>query len=119
MRACLSLEAIGEDAIGHLRLGRVRCNAAIPGSADAIIGSVAEWQRWGVWTVDDRDNPIREVYGHKDYSRANRMGSRGVTVSYMLEPGRYMVKSPVSWRKTDMYICAVTDDGRIVRERSI
>lgn len=119
MRAHLSVEAIGEDVIGHLRLGRVRCNAAIPGSADAIMGSIAEWQRWGVWLLDDSDRPTREIYGHKDYSRANRMGSRGVTVSYSLEPGRYMVKAPISWRKTDVYICNVTQDGRIIRERSI
>lgn len=119
MLGCITLEAIADDAVAHAMLFSARMDAVKTGLGSVVVGSIADWQRWGVWSVDDNDQPIRPMHGHKDYSRANRMGSRGVYVHYTLPAGRYMVKAPFSWRGTDIYICRITDAGEVMRERSI
>lgn len=53
---------------------------------------------------------------HKDYSRANSVGSRGVYAYYVVESGHiYEVSEPLSWKKVDQYFCTVDGDGEIVR----
>lgn len=53
---------------------------------------------------------------HKDYSRANGIGSRGVYAYYVVETGHiYEVSEPLSWKRVDQYFCTVDSDGNVVR----
>ena len=46
----------------------------------------------------------RVLSPHKDYSKANSVGSRGVFAFYLLEEGKiYEVMSPQSWGNTNHY----------------
>jgi hypothetical protein len=56
-----------------------------------------------------------EVAGLVDYSRANRIRTRGVRRFFCLTPGRiYEVIDPRSWKRTEHYYCHVRG-GEIVR----
>ncbi len=56
----------------------------------------------------------RFLHRNKDYSEANSVGSRGVYAYYILESGKiYEVSEPLTWKKTDRYLCTVTPDGEI------
>lgn len=53
--------------------------------------------------------------GARDYSSANSIGSRGVTINFTLEEGPiYEVSAPKTWRSTDRYFCRVIE-GTIQR----
>lgn len=43
----------------------------------------------------------------KDYSRANSVGSRGVYLYFVLEPGIYEVHERQTWKRTRRYFCQV------------
>ena len=52
---------------------------------------------------------------NRDYSQANRTGSRGVYDYFNLDEGKiYDIKSPQSWKSVDRYYCRI-EGGRIVR----
>lgn len=52
------------------------------------------------------------LWGRRDYSRANSVGSRGVVVHYELERGPiYRVSAPVSWRRDDRYWLRIDELG--------
>lgn len=58
----------------------------------------------------------RFLEGHKDYANANALGTRGVYVYYLLEPGKlYEISAPKTRTRIDRYYCTVTEDGRKVR----
>jgi hypothetical protein len=85
--------------------------------ADAAIGELQMYRRWGCWEVDDNGMPIMAVNGRTDYSQSNSKGSRGVRVFYELDSGkRYLVKAPRSWGRTDEFMCTVSEQGEIIRE---
>lgn len=53
-----------------------------------------------------------QIWGKRDYSKANSKGTRGVYVHYVLkEDELYWIKSPQSWRSTSIYFAAVTPTG--------
>ena len=53
--------------------------------------------------------------GSKDYKKANGKGSRGVSLSFILETNYlYEVRCHLSWRRSTQYFCAVTELGDIV-----
>lgn len=57
----------------------------------------------------------RFLDGRTDYQRANGIGSRGVTVHYLLEDGAiYEVRHFTSWKSEDRYFCYV-ENGQIYR----
>jgi hypothetical protein len=63
----------------------------------------------------DRRFQKRPLKPHKDYSRANSCGSRGITANYFLETGKlYEVQCNLNWRKKDHYYCIV-ENGTIKR----
>jgi hypothetical protein len=116
VKACLQLEAIGDNSWQHLCLWRSVINDNLPGVGDALIGSVASRQ----WVAEIVGTDTRYKWrrhflrGYKDYALANGIGSRGVYVFYILESGHiYEVKDPQSWKHCDRYFCRVTDDGDI------
>jgi len=118
MLGVLRLEAIGEAGYACLRLlhGRVRDTFTCD-LADALVGDIRE--RWGVWEMDGAGHIYRAIYGRKDYTQSNSKGTRGIYVYYTLPPGRYLVHAPESWSRTDKYICTVTVEGEVVRERTL
>jgi hypothetical protein len=55
------------------------------------------------------------IYGQKDYSQGNSVGSRGVYRYYQLEPGKlYEVFSRATWNRSERYFCQVAD-GALVK----
>ena len=62
--------------------------------------------------IDQKYGFRREfVKGRKDYAKANSVGSRGVMVWYILDPGVYEVSSPETWKRTRRYFLRVNYDG--------
>lgn len=69
--------------------------------------------RWGVWRVRICNGEItEEMHGLVDYAKSNGKGSRGVKITYILEPGTYFVREPKSWKRVEEYIIEVTNDGK-------
>jgi hypothetical protein len=102
MRHSLQLEAIGDDRVAFFRSHGVRAGRS-PWVAE-ITG------------VDPRYGFARRFLpGAKDYSRANRIGSRGVYVCYALEGGRiYEIFELLTRTRTRRYFCRYTKAGRQV-----
>jgi hypothetical protein len=92
MKRVISLENIGD----HLAHAGVRGNRAW----------VAE-----ITGIDGYDRPIRRfLRGQRDYSNANRIGSRGVMLHFIVEEGSiYEVNAPYNWSKDRRYF--TTHDG--------
>jgi len=115
MNASLIIEAIGQNTVSLCTLHRRRMDSIIPGLGELVLGDESQFKRWGVWEITE--NRARELHARMDYSNANSKGSRGIMACYVLEGGkRYLVKSPVSWRRVDKYVCHVNEAGNIVRE---
>ncbi len=64
--------------------------------------------------ITDRFN--REfIASQKDYSNANRTGSRGVSRYYWLESGSvYEIHQLTSWKRSRRWFAAVSDTGDVV-----
>lgn len=57
-----------------------------------------------------------QIWGKRDYSRANSAGTRFVYVCYVLDENElYWIKSPQSWRSVSYYFAAVTPTGEVKR----
>jgi hypothetical protein len=116
MKAALKIEAIGHGDYSTMRFFSNLFDEALPGIGKAVIGQPLK--RWGVWEINA--SRLKEICGKTDYSGSNSKGSRGVHVHYVLESGRkYLVRSPVSWKRSDTYVCHVGEEGDIVREKTV
>lgn len=118
MRASIRLEAIGDDTFEYFR--HLEKHPKMPLRPRPGMRMVSPAQRQWIAEIIGVDSRYgwRRVFlrGYKDYTHANGPGSRGVFVTYILEPGRiYQVQSPQSWNHTDSYYCTVSKDGEIVR----
>jgi hypothetical protein len=114
MKASLSIEAIGHNAIQILKHLGGMCRPT--GLSGVLFGSPSDYERWGVWEITAQGGEIKQ-HGRADYRGTNSAGSRGVRIWYEIESGkRYRVRAPRSWKRTDEYFCTVSDDGEIVRE---
>lgn len=91
------LEAIGDDTVG-------------------VYGTRPRHWITQIFGCDGRGRWIgAKLYGARDYSSANSIGSRGVMVTYLLDEGPiYQVCSPQSWTRADTYFCRILD-GQCVR----
>jgi len=118
MKAILRLEAIGDDERQRLRLyGGILDEALGAGVGRGVIGKFpARYWVAEITGTDDHFGLKRSfLQGHKDYSHANGVGSRGVYMHYLLDEGKlYEVKEPVSWRSSERYFCRV-ESRRIVK----
>lgn len=57
-----------------------------------------------------------QIWGKRDYSRANSKGTRFVYVHYILKENElYWVKAPQSWSSVSYYYAAVTPSGDVKR----
>ncbi len=95
MKAALSLELFGDN---------------VP----RLLGLVAPQRPW-VAEVHGIERRRVFLRGKKGYERANSVGSRGVTLNYVLSEGRvYEVREQKTWRAWDHYFCFAAD-GRVWR----
>ena len=111
-RAALRLEVIGDNLDAQDRLWR----AILPRDmADALEVRIPK-----PWVAEIKGPSNRYKYtrefltGHRDYSEANSIGSRGVYMWFTLCEGpMYEVYQRITWRSSRRYFCKV-EDGRIV-----
>ena len=118
MKAMLELEAIGENSFQYVNSIYRRFEQMSPGLGDELVGKPSPHY----WCAEILGlHPVytlsrRFLQGQKDYARANRKGSRGIYVYYLLESGKlYEVKEPVSWKNTARNFYIVTPSGDIER----
>lgn len=117
-KASLEIELIGHNTASLLRghwfsIAKTMGRAA----AETLFGRLDEISVSGQVSRVISVTPLEteEIYGKKDYSRANSKGSRGIYGYYILSPGEiYLVCERVSWKRTDCYFCIV-EDGRVQR----
>lgn len=117
MKHALTLEAIGDNHDGFIRFSRKSLDTLLgKGFGDEIIGRPPK-SYWVAEIVglDDRYGFSRKFLPyHKDYSKANSVGSRGVMVHYTVEDGPiYEVLSPQTWNWADRYFCRYEDGAQI------
>lgn len=118
MKATLSLEFIGADCYQWFKQMTKGYNNLMPGLGDYLIGGPSKGSKPWVAKITGRD----EKYGlareflkpNWDYSKANRRGSRGVYLWYILESDQlYEVYYRYSWKGSRRYFCTVHSDGSI------
>lgn len=113
MLAVLELELIGDNYYASKR-------------ANAETEAEAKEARYGAMMGHDKTRPwvahltgLDPKYGlrrefvraqQKDYSRANSIGSRGVFLYFVLQPGFYEVHERQTWKRTRRYFCHVEGD---------
>lgn len=94
MFTCIEIECIGNSRLGDRPRG---------------VWRIGGWSHNGL--IEDRLTP------HRDYSRANSVGSRGIYEYYFLIPGNiYHVIAPESWKRSDEYYCKIEGDNIIRAE---
>jgi hypothetical protein len=113
MKAQIKIEAVGDDVDQFLRQFRNLTNDLAPGLGDMTFGKPLHtyWvaQITGVHPKYKYERQF--LRGKKDYTHANRKGSRGVFVYYLLESGNvYEVKKSSKCR----FFCIVDDEGDVV-----
>lgn len=109
MKHALSLEMIGDNYVQLNRLDIAKLdNLLWPGAGAEMVGKISH----SCWVAEITGRHERYVFErrflpyHKDYSGANRIGSRGIMARYTVEDGRiYEVSSPTSWARVDRYFC--------------
>jgi hypothetical protein len=120
----LRLEAIGDDSRQWLRLQKARIAGTLGDVvADAVVGNTPS-RAWVARIVgEDRKFGFAREFlkSKKDYSESNECGSRGVKQIYFLEDGLYEVMAPVSWTRSDRYLCKVEGGvlSRLTKEEMV
>lgn len=119
MPVVLELEAIGDHDVARDReMQRLYCGAGLPvhlRESLRMTPGPRAWVRHLLRASSDGALVVDELRGHRDYSRANSIGSRGIYQTYVLREGEYYeVSEPVSWRRTDHYFCTV-EAGEVVK----
>ncbi|REK68027.1 MAG: hypothetical protein C6P35_03395 [Cohnella sp.] len=116
----LKLEAIGDDARQFYKdLSRN------PLLKETIFGNDDRNPFSRPWVAEitgkDPKYKFRRVFlrGRKDYSEANKKGSRGVYYYYELYPGKiYQINDRISWKVTRRYFARVIDGNLVEIEES-
>lgn len=119
MPVVLELEAIGDHNVARDReMQRMYREARLPFDVRAALRMTAgprAWVRRLLRAQNGGGLVAEQIHGHRDYSRANSVGSRGIYQTYVLHDGEfYEVSEPVSWRQTDHYFCTV-ESGQVVK----
>ena len=114
----IKLERIGDDVRSYAKLCRGIIDEALgKGLGSAVVGNIPSpcfcAEITGLHPKFKFER--RFLKPNRDYSQANRTGSRGVYDYFNLEDGKiYDIKSPQSWKSVDRYYCRI-EGGRIVR----
>lgn len=116
MKAQIKIEAVGDDVDQMLRFFSTMTNDLVPGLGDMTFGTNNGKPKPSYWVAQIIGvHPVfkyerKFIKGKKDYSQANRKGSRGVFVYYLVESGNvYEVKRSSKRR----YFCIVDEEGSI------
>jgi len=113
MKAQINLEYIGMNIIQNLdsldneliRLG-VKIDKRLTPSGPWV----AEVYKMGEYVA------FNYLNGKRDYTNSNSKRSRGVMVCYTIESNKlYAVYQKTSWRSSEKYFCAVTENGDIYK----
>lgn len=118
MKASLRLEFIGANDFNAIRGAARIINAIAPGLGDAFVGDMPRGPYVAeiAWSVESMRFARRYLPSQRDYSKANSKGSRGVMLCFILESDRlYEVHSRISWRNSETYYAAVSEDGSVYR----
>lgn|SRR5574340_1041216 len=119
MKATLSIEFIGASSYAHLK-GLCDYFDLVGGNGfgDRFIGR-PKGKPWvaEITGKDDHYGLARDfLQANWDYSDAHAKGNRGVYLWFILESNKlYEVYRKVSWKNSERYFCAVSEDGRIYR----
>lgn len=112
MKSQIKIEAIGDDVDHLLRQFSALADIYVPGLGEMTFGKNPA----SYWVAEIKDFHPKWKYerdflrGKKDYTHANRKGSRGVFVYYLLEcPRVYEVKTTKR-----RYFCTVNTTGDII-----
>ncbi len=117
MKAVLEIELIGDDSYEALRMTNRRRYPELPPCVELRARRLGrpELRPWvaRVIPIPGSEGYRREMiaYQHKDYSRANSVGSRGVYAYYLLSPGVYEIHQRTSWKHGEQYYLQVKEDG--------
>lgn len=117
MKSTLKLEYIGADSADWLNAMCRQFNRFGGGDfGDKFIGRPSP----GPWVAEVTgkypSGKLQRLFvrSHRDYSRANSKGSRGVYLWFVIESDKlYEVHERVSWKNTRNYFCCVTEQGDI------
>ena len=119
MKATLNLEYYGANESDYINSFRPRIDAISSGLSRALIGESTCRRPWVAEIVGKTESGKLKrnfLSGKRDYSKANSKGSRGVRLWFILESDRlYEVHRMVSWKSSENYFCATTQDGFIYR----
>lgn len=113
--AVLELEWVGYNSDMVLRSGgNMAAASGHPGAY--LLGSRPIRRPWVCRIRDAYDLPTKRfLRGDLDFSGADSVGSRGVKLVFLLEPGTYRVRTFTTWRHEDRYIFHVTENGETSR----
>ncbi len=93
--------------------GRPRFALTLEAIADNLRGFGAPSRNWvaRIFGSDGRGGWARVfVSGARNYSNANSIGSRGISVTYFLEEGPiYEISAPQTWKLTERYFVRIID----------
>lgn len=127
MKAAFRLEAIADnwhDARLRLETGQMRHPPRWRDHLDAIRYGQKRLCPWVARVIDIRaDGSIERefVHGTKDYSRADSIGSRGVYIYYVLDPGVYEVNERIDLLRARRWFGRVADGvlSQITKQEAI
>ena len=113
MKAQIKIEAIGDDVDQTLRFFTGLTNGLVPGLGDVTFGKpIKTYWVAQITGVDLKYKYARTfIRGKKDYTHANRKGSRGVFVYFLLESGNVYEAKKSSKRR---FFCIVDNEGDII-----
>lgn len=112
----LKLEAIGDGHDARNCASSRTAKASAP--FDAHLFGVPNRKPWvAEITGTDHQYGLRRQFleYHKDYSKGNSVGTRGVYLHFLLVEGKiYEVFHFISWKNTNRYFCRIVD-GKVVK----
>jgi len=117
----IKIERIGDNNQEYFSLWDKVLSDLIPGLGNAVIGKPPALAFCAEITGLHPKFKFERKFlkPNRDYSQANRIGSRGVFDYYNLEEGKiYDIKAPRTWKHTDRYYCRVMKESIVRMDES-
>ena len=110
----IKIERIGDDTDALLGMWRKVANDIVPGLGDVTFGTERACKAWCAEITGFHPKYRFErkfMRANRDYTYANKTGSRGVYDYFNLENGHiYDISSPISWKNTERYYCRIENN---------